>query len=466
MAKVSTVTAGSTTLGVAVGPRQFIADQLLAKADVIRAMHERVQLCQDQTEFALQRVSRINHILLVHGHTILQEKRAAEIYDGVGQRSPESSSQDSRRTAWYRPRSAQASPCKRARGSGTPGALIAATPRIQAMIQDAVTAGVLLLEARLDAVIATATSTYLEALDDEDRITAKLYVQKAAPAADETWQQTVDGHTGPVVTNPTVSELEHPSSASQDDDSDGMDFSAPRKSRLSAPQLQAQLSRLSDRTRFRRLKNTLLSKGAWQQVTRIEDLCHTHVSHKWLHHLDSSAGSVLTPQDYITNGQKRLGDRAWTHSWNTESHTRTPPMRSRRLGWRNSQTQALQPNPEGSQQRNPSRLIFSLPCPRTQRGSGCVCGLPQRSSETHRKRRLITNCLTTGMKSRICVTLSFTNVPLSGQRMGDRTLPSLEHCGTQRTSLPVEMASRCRRNRFNADGNKKFKLLFSAGEQP
>ena len=37
------------------------------------------------------------------------------------------------------------------------------------------------------------------------------------------------------------------------------DFSAPRKSRLSAPQLQAQLS---DRTRFRRLKKTLPSKGA------------------------------------------------------------------------------------------------------------------------------------------------------------------------------------------------------------
>ena len=45
--------------------------QLLSKADVIRAMHERVQLCQDkQTEFALLResleVSRINHILRVH----------------------------------------------------------------------------------------------------------------------------------------------------------------------------------------------------------------------------------------------------------------------------------------------------------------------------------------------------------------------------------------------------------------
>ena len=89
---VSAATAGSTTLGVAVGPRQLIADQLLAKAFVIRAMHERAQLCQDpQTEFALLReslrVSRINHILRVHGHMILQGKRAAEIYDEVGQSS-------------------------------------------------------------------------------------------------------------------------------------------------------------------------------------------------------------------------------------------------------------------------------------------------------------------------------------------------------------------------------------------
>ena len=36
----------------------------------------------------------------------------------------------------------------------------------------------------------------------------------------------------------------------------------PGKTRLSAPQLQAQLSRLTDRSRLRRLKDTLLSKGA------------------------------------------------------------------------------------------------------------------------------------------------------------------------------------------------------------
>ena len=81
------------------------------------------------------------------------------------------------------------------------------------MVQDAVTAALLPkhpLETRPVAVIDTATTTYLEALDDEDKATAKLYVQKAAQAAEEAWQQTVEGHNGPVVTNPTVSELEQP----------------------------------------------------------------------------------------------------------------------------------------------------------------------------------------------------------------------------------------------------------------
>ena len=44
---VSVSTATGNTLGVAVGPRPNIADSVFAQADVIRAMHERVQLCQD-----------------------------------------------------------------------------------------------------------------------------------------------------------------------------------------------------------------------------------------------------------------------------------------------------------------------------------------------------------------------------------------------------------------------------------
>ena len=94
---------------------------------------------------------------------------------------------------------------------------------------------------------------------------------------------------------------------------DDLEFtSVPRKSRLGAAQLQAQLSRLSDRTQLRRLKKTLYSMGTWQQVMGIEDWCHTQVSHRWLYHLDACAGRVLTPHDYITNVQKRPGIRAWT----------------------------------------------------------------------------------------------------------------------------------------------------------
>ena len=39
---------------------------------------------------------------------------------------------------------------------------------------------------------------------------------------------------------------------------------------------------------------------------------HACVSHIRLYHSDANAGSVLTPHDYITNVQKRLGKRTWT----------------------------------------------------------------------------------------------------------------------------------------------------------
>ena len=130
---------------------------------------------------------------------------------------------------------------------------------------------------------------------------------------------TDSGQLGHGVAGPTIASLGHP--GSQDDDSDDMDFSAPRKSQLSAP-LQAQLSRLTDRTRLRRLKSTRLSKGAWQQVTRSEDLCHTQVSHKWLYHLDACAGSVLLHHQRAEKTWNQSVDRirrvppSWAHSWN------------------------------------------------------------------------------------------------------------------------------------------------------
>ena len=205
---------------------------------------------------------------------------------------------------------------KRARDIAAPahlGALIASKPRIQGMTRDAVLAGLLpeqLLETRLSEAIETATSTSLSALDNDEQATARLFIQKAAQAADESWQQTVSGQQGPEVANPTIASVKHPSSASQEEDSDGMDFSAPRKSRFSGPQLQAQLSRLTDRTRLRRLKGSS-RRVPGSKSPRIDDLCHAQVSRRWLFHLDACAGSVLTPHDYVTNVQKRLGNRLW-----------------------------------------------------------------------------------------------------------------------------------------------------------
>ena len=84
-----------------------------------------------------------------------------------------------------------------------------------------------------------------------------------------------------------------------------------RRGRLSAPQLQAQLSRVSDRTRLRRSKKTCWPKehgNSWQGVG---DLCHAHVSREWLYHFDACAGSVPPPHDYITNVHRRLGNRSY-----------------------------------------------------------------------------------------------------------------------------------------------------------
>ena len=203
-----------------------------------------------------------------------------------------------------------------------------------------------------------------------------------------------------------------------------MDFSAPQKSRLSAPQLQAQLSRLTDRTRLRSLKSTLLSKGAWLQVTRIEDLCHTQVSHKRLYHLDACAGSVLTPHNFITNVQK-MCNRLWVRGGvsmlrflprltvgtcgnlqHSRSHARTLRVHSRC----DLRHETCRPGHyyHGTQRthRFAIQLIFSPPLlSRMQCRPGCVCGLL--------------------------------------------------HC----------MGSRCRRNHFSAGGNMRAKSLFHGGEQ-
>ena len=136
--------------------RQTVPTEIPVGGDYLRA-----QPADPQTEFALLReslgVSRINHILRVHGHTILQEQRAAEIYDEVGQPSLErlfSGFTEDSLTQTTLNAGQSGIGYERARDIAAPAhlkALVAARPRIQAMIQDAATAGLLpkhLLETR------------------------------------------------------------------------------------------------------------------------------------------------------------------------------------------------------------------------------------------------------------------------------------------------------------------------------
>ena len=77
-------------LASSVGPRWCVANQLQPEADVIRAMHERVQLCQGpQVESDLIReslsVSRVTHICpSARAHDPGRGKRSQKNFDEVG----------------------------------------------------------------------------------------------------------------------------------------------------------------------------------------------------------------------------------------------------------------------------------------------------------------------------------------------------------------------------------------------
>ena len=104
-AKTSVVTAGGITLGVAVGSRQFITDWLLSKADVIRAMRERVQL-----SFEKVRASAVSTTSC--GFTAIKSwrKTAQRSTMRSGSGLSNGSSRVSRRTARHKQPPVQASP--------------------------------------------------------------------------------------------------------------------------------------------------------------------------------------------------------------------------------------------------------------------------------------------------------------------------------------------------------------------
>ena len=321
------------------------------------------------------------------------------------------------------------------------GTLEAVKPRIQAMIHDAVWAGLLPMQPwRL------AKAPLMMKIKPRRSCMFRRRLRQQT-------KQTLGGLQGPSV--------ENPSSASQDDDSEDMDFSAPRESRLIAPQLQAQLSRLTDRTRPRRPKSTLHSKGAWQKT------CATRpVSHKWLCHLDAF--------DNITNVQKRLGNSAWTgfgecrlcgsfldpqsehgEACRTAEATRGHLRMRSRCGMRFFFCSAV-----------PGRSAALDVCVASSNAAAAQGDAAQASFD--RKLSLQRRNFGIAQPGAFTVALlSGKNIAfLSGRRTGDHTQPSREHSNTLLTSHPVGTASRCRQNRSQRRRKEEIKLLFYVGEQP
>ena len=97
-------------------------------------------------------VSRINHILRVHGHTILEVQRAAEVYDEIGQPVFSKGSSEDRMTQATLSAELGSKERETSQLTHTREPSWQAKPRIRGMIRDAVWAGLLpehFLETRL-----------------------------------------------------------------------------------------------------------------------------------------------------------------------------------------------------------------------------------------------------------------------------------------------------------------------------
>lgn len=193
------------------------------------------------------------------------------------------------------------------------GALVTVGPMVKEMIADSARAGLLQEETllpRLQSWVDQVTDAFLADLDESEREQAVRFLARAHDAATRSWNhlRSGGGATGPAA--PRADDLP----GNHDDDAMDVDEQAGsparRGARMTATHTQRELTVLADRTRLRRLEASLEQQANWPQVTRLRDLRHLEVSHKWLRHLDTRTGGVLVEADFVLNVQKRLGARA------------------------------------------------------------------------------------------------------------------------------------------------------------
>ena len=327
-AQVRTIDESNVTLGVVTGDLPRIEQHLSEKTMVVQAIQSKVELCQDsQTEHVLSRqslgVARVNHILRVHGDVMkgqggeLQKfddltcQAMARLFPGL---TPESRAQATLAPplgglGW-----------RRATDVARPanlGALVAVGPLVRSMAEAATHAGLLppgAVEQVLEADAQAVAASFLEELDEIERVKAEDYLRKAHEAATQAWQARLRPANQQIAA--PVPDLSYDGLSSLEGrdpgDSSGAGGSdAEERSRQpSAPRLQKDLAALQDLSRLRHLEEALRRQCNWEQVQRLQELRHPEVSHQWLWHLDSRSGSVLSDADYVACVLKRLGARA------------------------------------------------------------------------------------------------------------------------------------------------------------
>ena len=322
-AAVSLADEGTLTLGVAIGPDLVVATQVDQKAQVVRAVHQRAEVCSDaQTEHVISRqslgVCRVNHILRVHGHDLLGVGDSLQQFDSAAALAmdrlfPGTTAEGLRQAALAAPKGGLG--WRWAADVARPAnlaAVLAAGPLIRAMARDASFAGLIphgLIEDGLEEATRVMAVAFCEGLHEKERARAEGFLIRAEHAARRQWAAIQKGHGWLATASPDVDvsyDADNELAAAAPSDQDG---DPPESQALTSARLQKALCALADCTRLRQLEHTLEQQGQWSQLARLRELRHPQVSHQWLWHLDPAKGAVLTEVDYVTCVQKRIGAR-------------------------------------------------------------------------------------------------------------------------------------------------------------
>ena len=322
-AAVSLADEGALTLGVAIGPDHVVATQVDQKAQVVRAVHQRTEVCSDaQTEHVISRqslgVCRVNHILRVHGHDLLEAGDSLQQFDSAAELAmdrlfPGTTAEGLRQAALAAPKGGLG--WRWAADVARPAnlaAMLAAGPLIRAMARDASFAGLIphgLIEHGLEEATRVMAVAFCEGLHEKERARAEGFLIRAEHAAGQQWAAIQKGHGWLATASPDVDvsyDADNELAAAAPSDQDG---DPPESQALTSARLQKALCDLADCTHLRQLEHTLEQQGQWSQLARLRELRHPQVSHQWLWHLDPAKGAVLTEVDYVTCVQKRIGAR-------------------------------------------------------------------------------------------------------------------------------------------------------------